>query len=328
MRVLIVRLSSLGDVILISSVLSPLKKAGIEVDLLTYAPFGELFKDDDRVSQVIEVTKERFKNLSAIRELAGELSGYSFVFDLHATLKTRLLTKFLPFQVYTYRKHSLLRRLMTVFKPLKSKWLFVPELYAQPFREIGVKIENPRPELLVFEEEKKKVKKLLPDSPFVVVAPGARWETKRYPVERFLQVALTLKGYGLEVVVVGGKGEEEIGKFLKKEAGVTELCGKLSLRESLAVISLSLGVISNDSAVLHMGRAVKVPVLAIFGPTHPAFGFAPFEDEGTVITKNLPCSPCSVHGKTRCKRRLCFDIPPEEIAMKFLSLLESAPKRS
>ena len=87
-----------------------------------------------------------------------------------------------------------------------------------------------------------------------------------------------------------------------------------------------MGVVSNDSAALHMGRAVKVPVLAIFGPTHPAFGFAPYEDEGVAVTRNLPCSPCSVHGKTRCKRRECFDIPPEEIAVKFLSLVESAEK--
>jgi ADP-heptose:LPS heptosyltransferase len=326
MRALIIRLSSLGDVILVSSVLSPLKKAGIKVDLLTYAPFGELYRGDSRISQVIEIKKERLKSLSAIKELAGELSGYSFAFDLHATLKTRLLTKFFSFPVYTYKKHSLLRRLMTVFKPLKSKWLFVPELYAEAVRRAGIEVKDPRPEIPVSEEEKKKVEKHLPPSPFAVIAPGARWETKRYSLKGFLQVALALKERGLSLVSIGGREDRELGRFLEEKGGVFNLCGKLSLRESLAVISLSVGVVSNDSAALHMGRAVKVPVLAIFGPTHPAFGFAPYEDEGVAVTRNLPCSPCSVHGKTRCKRRECFDIPPEEIAVKFLSLVESAEK--
>ncbi|TCK03334.1 glycosyltransferase family 9 protein [Phorcysia thermohydrogeniphila] len=327
MRALVIRLSSLGDVILVSSVLSPLKRAGIEIDLLTYAPFGELYRGDSRVSRVIEVKKERLKSFSAIKELAGELSGYSFAFDLHATLKTRLLTKFFPFPVYTYKKHSILRRLMIVFKPLKSRWLFVPELYAEAVRKAGIEVENPRPEIPVSEKEKSKVRKYLPPSPFVVVAPGARWETKRYPLEKFLRVALILKKRGFSVVSIGGKEDNELGEFLRERAGALNLCGKLSLRESLAVISSSVGVISNDSAVLHMGRAVKVPVLAIFGPTHPAFGFAPYKDEGIALTKNLPCSPCSIHGRTRCKYQKCFDLPPEEIVEKFFSLVESAEKR-
>jgi len=322
MRALVIRLSSLGDVILVSSVLSPLRRAGFKVDLLTYAPFGELYKGDSRVSRVIEVKREELKNFSDLKELAKELSGYSLAFDLHSTLKTRLLTRFFSFPVYTYKKHALLRRLMTVFKPLKSKWLFVPELYADALRKAGIEVKNPRPEIAVSEKERKKVRKYLPPSPFVVVAPGARWEAKRYPLEKFLAVVLNLKERGFSLVSIGGKEDWEVGKFLEEKAGAFNLCGKLTLRESLAVISLSSGVISNDSAVLHMGRAVKVPVLAIFGPTHPAFGFAPFKDEGTALTRNLPCSPCSLHGKTRCRERICFDIPPEEVVENFLSLLK------
>jgi len=156
MKVLIIRLSSLGDVILVSSILSPLKRAGVKVDLLTYVPFGELYRKDNRISRIIEVEKKHLKGPSAIRKLSEKLSSYDCVFDLHATLKTRLLTRHLPFPVYTYKKHSILRRLMTVFKPLKAKWLYDPELYAEPFKKIGITIENPRPEIPVLPEEKKK----------------------------------------------------------------------------------------------------------------------------------------------------------------------------
>jgi ADP-heptose:LPS heptosyltransferase len=322
MRILLVRLSSLGDVILVSSVLSPLREKGVEVDLLTYKPFGNVFKEDERLRRVIEIDKKDFKNLSSIRSLAESLKGYDYGFDLHGILKTHLLGKYLPFPVFRYKKRTFLRRLMVVFKPFRAKWLYVPEMYSEVFGKIGIEIENPRPELYISPYEVEKVKEFVPFKGFVVVAPGARWKTKRYPEEKFRNVIELLKSIGIQSVIVGGKEEEEIGKKLSSETGTVNLCGRLSIRESLSVISLSLGVISNDSAVVHMARAVKRPVVAIFGPTHPAFGFAPYPDEGVAVTRNLPCSPCSLHGRTRCKNRKCFEIPPEEVVSKFLSLVE------
>jgi ADP-heptose:LPS heptosyltransferase len=322
MRILLVRLSSLGDVILVSSVLSPLREKGVEVDLLTYKPFGEVFKGDKRLRRVIELDRKDFRNLSSIRSLAESLKGYDYGFDLHGILKTYLLSRYLPFPVFRYKKKSLLRRLMVIFKPFRAKWLYVPEMYSEVFRKVGIEIENPRPELYISPYEVKKIKEFVSFKEFVVVAPGARWKTKRYPKEKFRNVIELLKSIGIQSVIVGGKEEEEIGKKLSSETGAVNLCGRLSIRESLSVISLSLGVISNDSAVVHMARAVKRPVVAIFGPTHPAFGFAPYPDEGVTITRNLPCSPCSLHGRTKCKNRKCFEISPEEVVSKFLSLVE------
>ena len=322
MRILLVRLSSLGDVILVSSVLSPLREKGVEVDLLTYRPFGEVFKGDKRLRKVIEVDKKNFKSLSSIRSLAESLKGYDYGFDLHGILKTYLLSKYLPFPVFRYKKSSLLRRLMVIFKPFRAKWLYVPEMYSEVFRKVGIEIENPRPELHISPYEIKKVKEFVPLKEFAVVAPGARWKTKRYPEEKFRNVIELLKLRRIQSVIVGGKEEEETGKKLSSETGTVNLCGRLSIRESLSVISLSIGVISNDSAVVHMARAVKKPVVAIFGSTHPALGFAPYPDEGIAITRNLPCSPCSLHGKTKCKNRKCFEIPAEEVVSKFLSLVE------
>jgi ADP-heptose:LPS heptosyltransferase len=320
MRILIIRLSSLGDVILVSSVLSPLKEQGIEVDFLTLKPFGEVFKFDKRLRKVFEVEKKEFKTLSSIMNLAKRLEneGYDCIFDLHGVLKTFILGKFLSFPVYRYKKKTLLRRLMVIFKPFKAKPLFVPELYAEVFKKIGIEIEKPRPSLFLMQEEKERVKRFLPFEEFVAIAPGARWKTKQYPIEKFKKIVELLTSKDKKVVVIGGKEERKLGDLLANGKSVVNLCGKLSIRESLSVISLSQGVISNDSAVVHMARAVKKFVVAIFGPTHPSFGFAPAEDEGITITKNLTCSPCSLHGKTKCKERECFEIPPEKIVKTFL----------
>ncbi|ADY72894.1 glycosyl transferase family 9 [Desulfurobacterium thermolithotrophum DSM 11699] len=322
MRILIIRFSSLGDVILVSSVFNSLREKGIEIDLLTYKPFGEVFKGDYRVNKVIEVEKRKYKNLKSLKKLSEKLKDYDYGFDLHGNLRTFFLSRYLPFPVFKYSKKSILRRLMITFKPFKAKWLYVPKMYAETFKKIGVEIENPRPEIPIFHHEVEKVKELLPKSNFAVIAPGARWKTKRYPEENFREIIKILERKDIKTVIVGGKEEKDIGEKLSLETGAINLCGKLSIRESLSVLSLSRGVISNDSAVVHMARAVKKPVIAIFGPTHPAFGFAPYEDEGKAITRNLPCSPCSLHGKTKCKERKCFEIPPSKIVSEFISLVE------
>ena len=321
MKALVVRLSSLGDVILTTSVLPALKEAGYEVHFLTFRPFGEVLRGQPFVDRVIEVEKEKLRGFSRIRDFARELPPFDVGFDLHDVLRTKVLRKFFPFRFYVYPKKAFLRRLMVVFKPFKSRWLYVPELYAEALKKAGIEIKNPRPYLFIDERLKKRVSPLVPENAFVV-APGARWKTKRYPIERFGKVVELLKKRGFSPVVVGGKEEEEAGRFLEIK-GAISLCGKLSIMESVAAISLSLGVISNDSAVVHMARAVKKPVVAIFGPTHPAFGFAPYPDEGAPLTRNLPCSPCSLHGKTRCREQKCFEIEPETVVEKFTSLIES-----
>ncbi len=321
MRALVVRLSSLGDVILTTAVLPALKEAGFEVYFLTFRPFGEVLKGQPFIDGVIEVDRERLKTFSDIREFARELPPFDVGFDLHDVLRTKLLRRFLPFRFYTYSKKAFLRRLMVLFKPFKAKWLFVPELYASALKNAGIEVKNPRPYLFVGEELKEKVSPLVPENA-VVVAPGARWKTKCYPVERFAEVVELLKKRGFNPVVVGGKEEKDMGELLERR-GAVSLCGKLSIMESVAAISLSSGVISNDSAVVHMARAVKKPVVAIFGPTHPAFGFAPYPDEGAALTRNLPCSPCSLHGKTRCRDQKCFEIEPETVVDRFSSLIES-----
>lgn len=324
MKVLIIRFSSLGDVILTSSVFLPLKEAGIEIDLLTLKPWGEIFKNDSRLSKVVEVEKKEVKTLQGLKKLAKKLNEnrYDYIFDLHNNLRSRILSLFLEARVFRYKKSSLLRRLMLIFKPFKSKWLFVPQLYAETFKKIGIEIKNPRPSIPLSQQEVSKIFPLIPQKPFIVIAPGAKWEGKRYPVKKFAEISRLLNKKGFSVAVVGGKEDYHLGEKISENSNAVNLCGKLTLRESLAVISQAKGAISNDSAVVHMARAVKTPVAVIFGPTHPAFGFAPAPDEGIVITKNLPCSPCSLHGKTECKRKECFNITPEVVVENLMKIVK------
>ncbi len=320
MKILVIRFSSLGDVILASVVLEPLYKAGFKVDFLTFKPFDQLYKYDHRLNKVIALQKNQLKSIKQIYRFARNLKkeNYDYILDIHANLRSFLISKFSGIKTIRYKKEGLKRRLGILnpdFNVIKA--------YLEPLKKLGIKdVQNYRPRLILKEEEIKAVKPLVPEK-FIVIGTGARYINKIYPY--YSKVAHILLEKGFNVVLVGSKEDKKLDSS-EYPSNIVDLRGKLSLRESLAVISLAELTISNDSAIAHMSRAVRVPVLIIYGATHPYFGFAPLKDEGSFIFKGLECQPCDLHGKGECKRgdRACLTfISPEEIVNEALKLLSN-----
>lgn len=324
MRILVIRFSSLGDVILASSILNPLYEAGYTIDFLTLKPFAPLFEKDYRINKLISPEKNQLKSVSQIKQFASSLENYDVIIDIHRNLRSFLLTKFLNASVLKYPKNALKRRAYT--NPFLRKFIKdefnVLHAYSQPLKELGINLsEIPRPEIILAPEEKEKVKELLPEN-FIAIGAGARYQNKAYPY--YDKVAKLLGQKGFNVVLIGSKEDKEKDFNIYPENTI-DLRGKLSLRESLAAISHAKLTISNDSAVAHMSRAVKIPVLMVYGATHPYFGFAPLKEEGDYICLNLSCQPCDIHGKKKCKLETvdCLTgIAPAEITEKALHLIK------
>jgi len=138
----------------------------------------------------------------------------------------------------------------------------------------------------------------------VAMAPGSVWNTKRWPAERFGEVARRLGESGTSVVVVGGEADRALGEAIVAGSGmpnVISAAGKLTLLQSAALIGMSRLLITNDSAPMHIAVAMRTPVVAIFGATVPSFGFAPYGERDVILeTNGLKCRPCSVHGGDTC----------------------------
>jgi len=326
-KVLLLRFSSLGDVVLTSSLVSPLVESGFKPLLLTYAPYGELFKEDNRLS-VVEVSKDSLRGLKNIAALAAGLSKLKpfAVLDLHTNPKSVLLAKLINAErKLRYKKHSLRRRLCVFFnrlglaEGLKRKPLNVLELYVQTLKGLGISVENPRPRILL---NRNRTEGLLKDfglrkGEYAVIGVGARYRSKAYP--HFEELAKLLSKR-LKVVLVGDKRDYDLTKDWR---GVLNLCGKLNLNESLHIMSGARLFIGNDSGATHMARSVGTKVAVIYGGTHPCLGFAPYPDEGITIFKNFPCSPCHIHGRNDCGKNFrCLDIPAEEVYEKLEPLLD------
>ncbi|NPA12589.1 MAG: glycosyltransferase family 9 protein [Aquificae bacterium] len=321
-RILVIRFSSLGDVALASSVLTPLYDGGYTIDFLTFKQFAPLFHKDYRVNRIISPEKEELKSIKDIIQFGKHLPEYDYILDIHSNLRSFILSSVVKGEVLRYQKNSLKRRLYTkkLFRSFLKDSFNVVEAYTKPLKSIGISVESPRPYIPVHQDEIQRVKGLLPEN-FITIGAGARYKNKAYPY--FPQVSKILLEKGYNVVLLGSEGDKKLDKG-NYPRQVVDLRGKLPLRDSLAVLKLSKLTISNDSAVAHMSRSVKTPVLMVYGATSPYFGFAPFKDEGDYIYLGLDCQPCNLHGKKECmlKSLKCLDIPPQMVVEKGLKLLE------
>jgi heptosyltransferase-2 len=157
-----------------------------------------------------------------------------------------------------------------------------------------------------------------PAGPFIAIAPGSVWPTKRWLPERFGRVADHLIQENFRVVFIGSSMDRGLCESIVSGMHHRPIvaAGHWSLRQSAAFLSRCRVLLSNDSAPVHMGVAMGTRVVALFGPTVPAFGFAPYGEDHAVIQRNVSCRPCSVHGGKRCPQghfRCMKEISVEEV---------------
>jgi heptosyltransferase-2 len=182
----------------------------------------------------------------------------------------------------------------------------------------GASALPPRPWLRVTAEDRARAGAWLKDrglgESFMVLAPGARWGTKRWPY--FGELASRLEA---PTVILGGMEDALLGAAIARAAPgrAHSAAGQLTLRESAVVIERAALSVTNDSVALHLTSALARPVVALFGPTSPTFGFGPV-DEGEFVVEHptMPCRPCSHHGPRVCPlshHRCMRDIAVERV---------------
>lgn len=169
----------------------------------------------------------------------------------------------------------------------------------------------PDPRVYPGEAERKSVDNFLSsfdlkNLPFLIAAPGSVWATKRWLPERFGEVASMLyREKQIRTVFIGGAEDRTlISRIVEStDAPCVDAAGRMTYLESAELLRRSSAALVNDSAPCHLAVAVGTPVISVFGPTVPAFGFAPFGDENRVLeVKDLDCRPCSIHGGHKCPK--------------------------
>jgi len=281
--------------------------------------------------------EEAGPGLAALRRHCGGLGHFDLALDLHATLRSRSCLGALDAdRRLSYRKDALLRRLWAagwMRGRMEGAQPHVTERYLEPLRRLGIESADPVPKLAVTPGSMSAARDLLlaagvrdPDRVAAVV-PGARWPNKRWPPASFAAVACGLRdAEALEPVIVGDASDLETAEAVRGliPGGAPLLAGRTGLMELAGLLNLARIVIANDSGPAHLAAAVGSPVVALFGPTHEAFGFAPRGDRVRVVSRALACRPCTVHGGLRCPRgrRGCLDdIAPADVLAAARELL-------
>ena len=312
-RILVIRLSSLGDIILTTPVLRLLRQSwpDARIEMVVKAEFQDMLQTHPCVDRVWPVdTREPLRRtLRRLRE-----TQYDFVLDLHCTLRSlRLRLGSRARRRLAYRKYTLRRALL-----VHTKWntlrgaATIPERYALPLRRLGLDAPLPPTEIHVDAASAFAVEQFLADAGFkptppcmIAVAPGSVWQTKRWPVARFAAAAQELAiRHNAAIVVLGDHRDRPLARVVQQHvtAPVIDAVGQLPLMQTAALLQQCRLLLCNDSGLMHMATALGAPVAAVFGPTVQAFGFYPFQAAAQVVSQPLPCRPCSTKGTDRCPR--------------------------
>lgn len=311
-KILVVRMSSIGDIVLTTPILRALKNRfpGANIAFLTKRQYRDLLLYNPDLDEIF--TWEN--GLSRLR--GGKLD---LLLDLQANPKSL----FLSLRLKASRRLRYKKRHLNRWAATRCKWIpFHPihtvDLYLRALIPLGINHSpQPLPQLYLNQEERKEARKFLRQEGFsggklVGISPGAKWEKKRWPSRRFAQVGETLaKKEEAKIILFGDESEQSLIREMAElmETKPIDAAGRTDLRLLIALLEQCDLLITNDSGPMHIATGVGTPVVAIFGPTHPKLGFAPLGERNTVLSTNEPCSPCSLHGEGRCKRtrRLCME---------------------
>lgn len=302
---LLIRLSSLGDIVLTTPVAANLNRAGIRVAVLTRRAFAPVFDGNPTVDDVL-IFEDRGL-WGWVREIRAR--RFDAVVDLHGTFRSRVWSVLsgAPRRVRYDKRASARRRLVWTKKTSPALAGTVVDRYLETLAPLGVPAGERSPRLYVGRDEGPSGEwpGRLGPGPLLVVAPGAQHATKRWPADRFAAVAERWRAQrpGTRVVLLGAPADAPAGAAVRSalSGDVLDLIGKTSLRDMIRILNRAALVLSNDSGAMHVAAALGRPTVAVFGPTVRAFGFFPTGTRAVAVEGGaLPCRPCALHGRSRC----------------------------
>lgn len=306
MKILIIRFSSIGDIVLTTPVIRCLKKqTGAEIHFLTKKSFSTILISNPYVDKVFAIDKN-------INEVKNELRAekYDYCIDLHNNLRSLQVKAFLGVKSFTFNKINFHKWLI-----VNTKLDFLPknhivDRYLDTVKKLDV--ENDFQGLDYFIPEKDKVK--ISDShweikplQYIAFVIGAAHSTKRLPNEKIIEIC---KKINYPILLLGGKDETDKGNHIATMSGnhVKNTCGQYNLNQSASLVEQSQLVISHDTGLMHIAATFQKKIISIWGNTIPEFGMNPYYEKGvnnnfSIEVKGLSCRPCSKIGFANCPKK-------------------------
>ena len=331
MKFVIWQTAFLGDLILTTPLISSLKALYPDSHISLIAkPFGkEVFKNNPYLDELIIFDKKKQSTFSLIKKL--KVSKFDIAISPHRSHRASysLFLARIPERIgfdkagfsflYTKRaKHTFdgTHEIDRNFRLLE----FLPNFDKNKLQKY--------PQIFLTEEENNFYKNFtLEKNNYIVVAPGSKWQTKKWTEEGFREVIKRLSE-DFKIVLIGGKEDIQTSEKILEGLNIKNIInitGKTNLRQSFSIIKNAKALISNDSAPVHMAVAFNTPVVDIYGPTTTDLGFYPYRNGIVVEIKNLNCRPCGLHGHNQCpeKHFKCMKLISPDMVINSLEKLLS-----
>jgi heptosyltransferase-2 len=329
-RILVIRFSSVGDIVLTEPVVRALRKAhpDAEISYLTKAkflPLLDMFANLDHKYGWVE-DRDSASLLDSLRQ-----QQFDLVVDLHASIRSARIRSALGVKSARAKKEWFKRIASVKLNAVAGKPSHALERYLAALRELGIEGKPEHPSLQVPEvaqswwSDRRTGSAVVGD--YYVIAAGAAHATKRTPESFWVTLDRAIRNrLGIAPVLIGAPAEHDYLTRLSErfDEPPISIVTEGDIGRAAAAIGFANFVVSNDSGLAHLASAVGTPVVALFGPTHPILGFAPLGDHSDFYTVDEYCSPCSLHGDRRCHRdeRFCFTkMKVDVIIAKFKTLV-------
>ncbi|MEX0812709.1 MAG: glycosyltransferase family 9 protein [Chitinophagales bacterium] len=316
MKILLIRLSSIGDIVLCSPVIRCLK---------TQIPDLELhFLCKDSFKAVVEHNPfiDRIHYFENYKKIKSELKPLQFdqVIDLHNNQRTYIIKKILRVPSYSFDKQNIQKWIYCNFKINLMRKVHIVERYMETIKHLRVKNDNKGLDYFIAESDKVDLNKIDPEiktDNYIVWVIGGQHKGKIYPSEKIISITKQLKQ---KILLLGGPDDVTMGKDIAEKSGhrVFNTCGQFSLNQSASIIQQSRLLITNDTGLMHIAAAFKKKLISLWGGTVPEFGMYPYmpHPDSKILVGRSFLSPSSKLGKPTLFNPSPMDKIPESEVLK------------
>ena len=296
LKILVVRFSSIGDIVLTTPVVRMLKtQLNTEVHFLTKAPYVSLFQNNPYVDSVFQIHKSMNGVISDLKK-----ENYDYVIDLHSNLRTQILKLKLGVSAKSFNKLNWEKFLLTNFKTNILPDVHIVDRYLDTVKFLGISNDNKGLDFFLSDADKVD----LAESPkdYIAFVIGGQHATKILPTAKIISIC---KKLNKAVLLIGGPDDKARGDEISKASGAINTCGNHSLLQSAFLIKNSAYVISHDTGMMHIAAAFKKKIYSVWGNTIPEFGMYPYlsdKNSKMIEVQDLSCRPCSKIGYDKCPK--------------------------
>ncbi len=302
-KILIIRFSSIGDIVLTTPVIRCIKeqKLNIEIHYLTKKGFKGILEHNPYITKIHTIEND-------VKEISAELKNekFDFVIDLHNNIRSMQVKKIIGKQTSVFKKLNFKKWILVNFKINKMPAVHIVDRYMKTVEQLGVKNDNKGLDYFIPEKDNILIASLphTHQNGYIGFVIGAKHFTKQLPTEKIISIC---KKLNQPIVLLGSKDDAMRASIIENAVGsnIFNACGKYNLNQSASVIEQSKKIISHDTGLMHIAVAFKKEIVSVWGNTVPAFGFAPYlpnSKSKIVEVQNLSCRPCSKIGYDKCPR--------------------------